>query len=242
MATSKKTIADHNQIIVALDIADKKQALNIVDQLSPEHCRLKVGKEMFTLYGPDWVRQLQSRGFDIFLDLKFHDIPNTVAGAVKAAAELGVWMVNVHAGGGRKMLTAARDALQSYGDDRPKLIAVTVLTHMNSNDITEIGYPSDVDAQVKRLAQLTEDCGLDGIVCSPLDLAKLTEQLSTEFLFVTPGVRSEKVVGDDQTRVMTAVEAVKAGSSYLVIGRPITQSDEPMRVINSINQQLAELR
>lgn len=229
----------HNpRVIVALDYTNASDAFLIVQHLSPEVCRLKVGKELFTRSGPDFVRELSARGFDVFLDLKFHDIPNTVAQACRAAADLGVWMVNVHAQGGRKMMTAARAALAEYGEQRPLLIAVTILTSLGAEDIAEVGLQGSPGENVQRLAVLTKDCGLDGVVCSPLEAQALRQCLGDEFRLITPGVRPAGAAQDDQRRVMTPAEALAAGASYLVIGRPITQAADPIAALVAINAEL----
>lgn len=226
------------KVLVALDYADKTACLAFVDQISPTTCRLKVGKEMFTLFGPEFVKTLVARGFDVFLDLKFHDIPNTVAKAVAASAELGVWMVNVHASGGARMMTAAKEALLPYGDNAPLLIAVTVLTSMDEDDLHGIGITATPQQQVERLAKLTQDCGLDGVVCSAQEAKLLKSALGQGFKLVTPGIRPEGVAQGDQRRVMTPVQAVAAGADYLVIGRPITQAEDPALVLSEINLSL----
>ena len=222
-------------IIVALDFPNEKEALTLVDQLDPNRCRLKVGKELFTRSGPDFVKSLVNKNYDVFLDLKFHDIPNTVARACQAGADLGVWMINVHAMGGRKMLEAAREALPS---SNTKLIAVTVLTSMGEDDLKEIGLSNTPAQQVKQLATLTNDCGLDGVVCSPQEIALLREDLDKSFELVTPGIRPEWSVTGDQKRIMTPAQAVEAGSNYLVIGRPITQAEHPMQALEKIEKEL----
>lgn len=224
-------------IIVALDFPGEKEALGLVAQLEPGRCRLKVGKELFTRSGPEFVRNLVKQNFDVFLDLKFHDIPNTVAGACQAGADLGVWMINVHAMGGRKMLEAARKALPA-NDSNPKLIAVTVLTSMGADDLKEIGLNHSPAEQVKHLATLTHDCGLDGVVCSPQEIALLREDLDTSFELITPGIRPEWSVTGDQKRIMTPAQAMQAGSNYLVIGRPITQAEDPMQALEKIEKEL----
>lgn len=226
-------------VVVALDFDDKAKALALVDQLDPQQCRLKVGKEMFTLFGPDWVKTLVDKGFDVFLDLKFHDIPNTVAKAVAAAAELGVWMVNVHASGGRRMMEAAKAALAPYGDKAPLLIAVTVLTSMTDEELQELGVSaSSAEEQVLLLASLTQAAGLDGVVCSAQEAPQLKATLGQDFKLVTPGIRPAGSDAGDQRRVLTPKEALAAGSDYLVIGRPITQADDPMAVLGAINDSL----
>ncbi len=226
------------RVIVALDYDNQAEALHFVDHIDPQHCRLKVGKEMFTLFGPDFVRALHQRGFSVFLDLKFHDIPNTCAKAVRAAAEMGVWMVNVHASGGERMMTAAREILEPYGADRPILIGVTVLTSMSQHDLADIGLNVLPQEQVLRLATLTKNSGLDGVVCSAQEARQLKEQLGQSFQLVTPGIRPAGSDVGDQLRIMTPQEAISAGSDYLVIGRPITQAQAPASVLESINHSL----
>ncbi|NQZ42385.1 MAG: orotidine-5'-phosphate decarboxylase [Moritella sp.] len=228
-----------SKVVVALDYADEASALNFVDKINPSQCRLKVGKEMFTLFGPEFVRKLVARDFDVFLDLKFHDIPNTVAKAVAAAAELGVWMVNVHACGGQRMMEAAKAALVPYGDKAPILIAVTVLTSMEQEDLAQMGVNITPAEQVIRLATLTQKSGLDGVVCSSQEAAMLKEALGKSFQLITPGIRPAGSAAGDQRRIMTPVEAVAAGADYLVIGRPITQAESPMQVLTEINDSLA---
>ncbi|MDF1692956.1 MAG: orotidine-5'-phosphate decarboxylase [Zhongshania sp.] len=225
-------------LIIALDFAVRAELDALVDQLDPSQCRLKVGKELFTLYGPEIVKSLHQRGFEVFLDLKFHDIPNTTAAAVAAAAELGVWMVNVHASGGAKMMSAAKNALLPYGKDAPLLIAVTVLTSMHSDDLAAIGVAGDAQRQVARLAALTADCGLDGVVCSAQETPILRAQSSDDFLLVTPGIRPAGSDLGDQQRVATPLEAMTMGSNYLVIGRPVTRSADPVAALKIINQSL----
>ncbi|MDX1301989.1 orotidine-5'-phosphate decarboxylase [Photobacterium sp.] len=227
------------KVIVALDYPNQDEALAFVDRIEPGSCRLKVGKEMFTLYGPDFVRKLHERGHSVFLDLKFHDIPNTCSRAVAAAAELGVWMVNVHASGGERMMTASREILEPYGKDRPLLIAVTVLTSMEASDLAGIGISRQPQDQVLSLARLTKNSGLDGVVCSAQEASMLKTELGKEFKLVTPGIRPAGSAAGDQRRVMTPVEAVQAGSDYLVIGRPITQAVDPAAVLAEINKSLA---
>ncbi|MFI8417008.1 orotidine-5'-phosphate decarboxylase [Serratia sp. NPDC078593] len=225
-------------IIVALDYADKNAALAFADRIDPQDCRLKVGKEMFTLFGPQLVRDLHERGFDVFLDLKFHDIPNTTARAVAAAAELGVWMVNVHASGGARMMSAAKEALQAYGQDAPLLIAVTVLTSMEASDLPGVGIDLSPAAHAERLARLTRDCGLDGVVCSAQEAVRLKQACGQAFQLVTPGIRPEGSAAGDQRRVMTPQQALAAGVDYMVIGRPITQSADPAAALASIRASL----
>ncbi len=230
------------KVIVALDYDNQNDALAFVDRIEPGSCRLKVGKEMFTFYGPDFVRKLHDRGHSVFLDLKFHDIPNTCSKAVKAAAELGVWMVNVHASGGERMMTASREILEPYGKDRPLLIGVTVLTSMESSDLVGIGISRSPQEQVMNLATLTKNSGLDGVVCSAQEASLLKSNLGQEFKLVTPGIRPAGSATGDQRRVMTPVEAIAAGSDYLVIGRPITQAENPAQVLADINATLAGVK
>ncbi len=229
---------EQTRVIIALDYASGEQALAFVTQLEPGSCRLKVGKELFTRSGPDLVRELSQAGFDIFLDLKYHDIPNTVARACEAAAELGVWMMNVHASGGLKMMQAARQALDKLDGKQPLLIAVTVLTSMNDEDLAGIGISEPAENQVLRLAHLAQQAGLDGVVCSPKEAALLRRELGSDFLLVTPGVRPAGLAANDQSRIMTPVDAIAAGSDYLVIGRPLTQSKDPVKTLAEINQSL----
>jgi orotidine-5'-phosphate decarboxylase len=227
-----------SRIIVALDYPDEKNALALVDRLEPGSCRLKVGKELFTRAGPALVRALVSRGFDVFLDLKFHDIPNTVASACRAAADLGVWMLNVHALGGARMLAAAREGIERSGH-ASLLIAVTILTSMDEDDLAAVGLAGTPADNVRRLALLAESCGLDGVVCSSRETTMLRGQVGDDFVLVTPGIRPSGSAPDDQRRIMTPVEAVSAGASYLVIGRPVTQADDPTGVLRTINSELA---
>ncbi len=227
------------KIIIALDYDSLEKALDIVNQLDPKLCRLKVGKEMFTLFGPEWVKQLVSLGFDVFLDLKFHDIPNTVAKACAAAAHLGVWMINVHATGGSAMMKAARASLDAFGDNRPLLTAVTILTSMSADEYSSIGYKRDIQQQVLHLAKLAQEAKLDGVVCSALEAKNLSAELGKDFKLVTPGIRPEGSDKGDQARVMTPKQALQAGASYLVIGRPITQSKEPLKKLCEISDSLA---
>ncbi|WP_064602855.1 orotidine-5'-phosphate decarboxylase [Photobacterium sp. J15] len=228
------------KVIVALDYPSQDEALAFVDRIEPGSCRLKVGKEMFTLYGPDFVRKLHDRGHSVFLDLKFHDIPNTCSRAVAAAAELGVWMVNVHASGGERMMAASREILEPYGRDRPLLIGVTVLTSMDESDLAGIGIQREPREHVLSLATLAKNSGLDGVVCSAQEATMLKGNLGQEFKLVTPGIRPAGSAAGDQRRVMTPVEAVQAGSDYLVIGRPITQATDPAAVLAEINKSLAK--
>ncbi|WP_299316300.1 orotidine-5'-phosphate decarboxylase [uncultured Halomonas sp.] len=225
-------------LIIALDYASLDAALCMADQLDPSRCRLKVGKELFTRSGPDVLDALHGRGFEVFLDLKFHDIPNTVAGAVHAAAEQGVWMVNVHAGGGRRMMEAARERLQQQGLST-HLIAVTVLTSMEAADLAEVGVSVTPAEQVERLALLARESGLDGVVCSAQESTRLRELCGDAFLKVTPGIRPSFAAAGDQRRVMTPAQAMAAGSTHLVVGRPVTQAEDPMAALASIEAELA---
>ena len=227
------------KVIVALDYPSQDEALAFVDRIEPGSCRLKVGKEMFTFFGPDFVRKLHDRGHSVFLDLKFHDIPNTCSRAVAAAADLGVWMVNVHASGGERMMTASREILEPFGKDRPLLIGVTVLTSMEASDLQGIGITAEPKDHVLNLARLTKNSGLDGVVCSAHESTMLKTELGREFKLVTPGIRPAGSAAGDQRRVMTPVEAVQAGSDYLVIGRPITKAADPAAVLTEINKTLA---
>lgn len=221
-------------IIVAVDFPDVKSAWNFIDRIDPQNCRLKIGKELFTIAGPDFIKQIQNKGFDVFLDLKFHDIPNTVAKAVAAAANLGVWMTNVHASGGSRMMQAAKDALYCFGKDAPLLIAVTVLTSMESSDLREIGINSSPLEHATKLAILAKNCGLDGVVCSAKEVQSFKIRLGSEFKLVTPGIRPFGSNADDQRRIMTPQRALAAGSDYLVIGRPITQAADPEAALKRI--------
>ena len=230
---------ENSRIIVALDFSSEQQVLEFTAQLEPSMCKLKVGKELFTLAGPALVRKLIDKGFDVFLDLKFHDIPNTVARACKVAADMGVWMLNVHALGGRNMLLAAREALEGHAN-RPLLIAVTILTSMGPQDLVEIGLSGDPQDNVLRLASLTKAAGLDGVVCSSREVSSLRLAQSEAFTLVTPGIRPAGSEAEDQKRIMTPVDAIRAGSNYLVIGRPITQASDPIQTLASINSELAE--
>ena len=226
-------------VIVALDFDKQADALNLVSHLDPTLCRLKVGKEMFTHFGPQFVQELQQRRFEVFLDLKFHDIPNTVAKAVKAAADLGVWMVNVHASGGSKMMSAARESLVTYGTEKPHLIAVTVLTSMEQSDLTELGISLTPAQQVLKLAALTQQAGLDGVVCSAQEATLLKQQFGKDFMLVTPGIRPTSSSQDDQKRVMTPSQALAVGVDYMVIGRPITKAADPLAALNAIVREIA---
>lgn len=226
-----------NRLIIALDFPAAEPALSLVKQLSPNDCKLKVGFELFVAAGPDFVRLLVAQGFDVFLDLKFHDIPNTVAAACKSAANLGVWMLNVHAAGGDKMMLAARDALAGFIQP-PKLIAVTVLTSMDKSQLEKINIAQSPVEQVNHLAVLTKQCGLNGVVCSAQEAQILKQACGLEFLLVTPGIRPIGSQQDDQSRVVTPFAARQLGIDYIVVGRPITQAKDPLAVIAVINKDL----
>lgn len=225
------------RIIVALDFAAPAPALELLDRLDPGRCRVKVGKEMFTRLGPDFVERLRKRGFEVFLDLKFHDIPNTVAAACEAAADLGVWMINLHASGGRGMMEAARERLAARSDP-PLLIAVTVLTSLDAGDLEAIGCRGEPRERVVTLARLARDAGLDGVVCSPREAAGVRAALGAGFRLVTPGVRPAGAAVADQKRVMTPSEALAAGADYLVIGRPVTAAPDPLRALAEIEREI----
>lgn len=224
------------KIIVALDYADEKSALTLVSQLDPNLCRLKVGKELFTSAGPKFVEKLARDNFGVFLDLKFHDIPNTVAKACVAASNLGVWMLNVHASGGLEMMQSAQQAIRST-DNQPILIAVTVLTSMTQATLKQIGITTDLTTHVLNLASLSQQAGLSGVVCSALEAQAIRNTLGTNFCLVTPGIRPENSALDDQSRVVTPSEALKLGSNYLVIGRPITKAENPLKALQNIHAQ-----
>ena len=228
------------KVLIALDYDDQNAAIEFVKQLSPNECRLKVGKEMFTYFGPQFVQQLIDLGFDIFLDLKFHDIPNTVAKAVTAAAKMGVWMVNVHASGGPEMMQKAKAALEEFGDNAPLLIAVTVLTSMDEAELKRLGVNKSPAEQVIYLANLAKESGLDGVVCSAQESQTLKAQFGQEFKLITPGIRPAGSDAGDQKRIMTPKQAIESGSDYLVIGRPITQSSNPAQTLHEINRSLNE--
>lgn len=227
-----------SRVIVALDFPDEKRASELTDQLQPALCRVKVGNELFTAAGRALVEKLVRRGFGVFLDLKYHDIPNTVASACKAAHALGVWMVNVHALGGRAMMQAARDALQ--GPDVPKLVAVTVLTSMADTDLGEVGVNEGTAAAVPRLASLAKDCGLDGVVCSALEASTIRAACGPAFCLVTPGIRPSAASSDDQQRIATPQGAIANGAHYLVVGRPITRAADPLAALQRINDEVSQ--
>lgn len=227
-----------SKLIVALDVSNHYQAMALSDQLDPNTCALKIGSELFTSTGPDLVRAVVAKGFRVFLDLKFHDIPHTVAQACKAAADLGVWMLNVHAAGGLSMMQAAKQALMNYGPNRPYLIAVTLLTSLVQEDIVASGVQGTLPEQVERLALLAQQASLDGVVCSALEVARLKMLCGDNFLTVTPGIRLPGDAMDDQRRVITPQDAIAAGSDFLVMGRSITRAPYPKAIIDELLQFL----
>ncbi len=227
-----------SRIIVALDFPSAGEALALARRLDPTSCRLKIGKELFTLGGPQLVERLQSCGFQIFLDLKFHDIPHTVARACTAAAELGVWMINVHALGGRAMLAAAREAVH-HSPQPPLLVAVTLLTSLADEDLRELGLQGTVLDNVARLAALARDCGLDGVVCSPREAGVIKASCGSGFLCVTPGIRPANAAHQDQKRTATPRQAIDNGADYLVVGRSITAASDPMAALHALQQELS---
>jgi orotidine-5'-phosphate decarboxylase len=229
-----------SRVIVALDYPDAASAMQLVARLTPDLCRLKVGKELFTRAGPRLVEDLAAHGFDVFLDLKFHDIPNTVASACQAAADLGVWMMNVHALGGERMLQAAKEGV-TRATHTPLLIAVTILTSMDESDLAAVGLAGSPLDNVLRLAQLAQQSGMDGVVCSSRETPVLRAQLDPGFRLITPGIRPAGSQADDLRRVMTPVDAINSGSDYLVIGRPVTRADDPVSVLRTINSELSAL-
>ena len=230
-----------NKIIVALDFNSSSQAVEFVDTLDPKLCRLKIGKELFTAAGPNLVETMIKKEFDVFLDLKFHDIPNTVAKAVKVAADLGVWMLNVHISGGSTMMESARDAILSHGGCKPILIGVTVLTSISSAELSEIGINNDLKDQVFQLAKLAYQSGLDGVVCSAEEAKLLRNSMPADFILVTPGIRREQDAAGDQKRVITPSQAIRNGSDYLVVGRPITQAASPSAALAAFNSEIASV-
>lgn len=230
------------QIVVAMDYDNAASCVAMAERLDPKLCRLKVGKELFTAAGPQVVERLMSLGFEVFLDLKFHDIPNTTAKAVKAAAELGVWMVNVHASGGERMMVAAREQLDKVAGPSPLLIAVTVLTSMERKDLAGVALDVDPRDQVLNLANLTRQAGLDGVVCSAQEVSMLRASLGNDFCLVTPGIRPADSAADDQRRIVTPADAIAMGSSYLVVGRPITQSQDPVLACEGIASDIAGVK
>lgn len=231
----------NKRIVVALDFAQPNEALKFIDTLDPQQCRVKVGKELFTAGGPDLIAAIHARNFEVFLDLKFHDIPNTVAKAVAAAAELGVWMVNVHASGGEAMLKAARAALEPYGEKAPLLIAVTVLTSMSAEELHQLGVQRPLQEHVLALAKLSAQCGLDGVVCSAQEAELIKAEVGRDFILVTPGIRPAGSATHDQQRIMTPQQAVAAGVDYLVMGRPIRESKNPVATLSAIADEISGL-
>lgn len=228
-----------SKVIVALDFDTPDRALALAQQLDPSACYVKVGKELFCRAGPTVVEQLNRMGHKVFLDLKFHDIPNTVAGACRAARDMGVWMVNVHASGGHRMMQAAREAVGEKGaTDTPLLIAVTTLTSMSEEDLRRLGESESAGDKVLRLATATSESSLDGVVCSAQEAARLKQAFGPEFQLVTPGIRPVDAQADDQRRTMTPAQAQQVGVDYLVIGRPITASEDPLAALTRINQEL----
>lgn len=225
------------QIIVALDFPHLKSALDFAEQLDPLACRVKIGKELFTASGPACIESFQKRGFEVFLDLKFHDIPNTVAKACEVAADLGCWMVNLHVSGGRQMLESAANILAKRSK-RPLLVGVTVLTSMRKIDLRETGIAFGPEKQVLLLTALAREAGMDGIVCSPLEARSVRKEMGCNFVLVTPGVRPSSSTADDQNRIATPAEAVNMGSDFLVIGRPITRAENPPAVLQQIYDSL----
>lgn len=235
LITDFQTPAQRTPVIVALDFANETDTLNFVRRLDPGLCQLKIGKELFTATGRSLAEKLINQGFKLFLDLKYHDIPNTVAQACKVAADMGVWMVDMHASGGRRMMEAAAEAVANHAQ-KPLLIGVTVLTSMEQNDLADIGFTQPVDELVVRWAKLAQHSGLDGVVCSAHEAAPLRRELGGEFVLVTPGIRLD-IAGnnDDQRRIMTPQQALAAGSTYLVMGRPVTQAADPVAVLREVN-------
>jgi orotidine-5'-phosphate decarboxylase len=230
------------KVIVALDFADPIQALALADKLDPRSCALKVGKELFVVAGPEPVRWMIERGFNVFLDLKFHDIPNTAAQACAAATRLGVWMLNVHAAGGRAMLTAARDSVNRSAAEKgvraPLLIGVTVLTSLGGDDLREQGLSDSAAMQAVKLARMSAACGLDGVVCSAQEAKAMRAALGPSFKLVTPGIRPADSARNDQERIVTPADAVAAGADYLVVGRPITRAADPHAALAAINASI----
>ena len=229
------------KIIVALDFNSASRAVEFVDTLDPKLCRLKIGKELFTAAGPNLVETMIKKEFDVFLDLKFHDIPNTVANAVKVAADLGVWMLNVHISGGSTMMKSAKDAILSHGGCKPIIIGVTVLTSISSAELSEIGINNDLKDQVVQLAKLAYQSGLDGVVCSAEEAKLLRNSMPADFILVTPGIRREQDAAGDQKRVITPSQAIRNGSDYLVVGRPITQAASPSAALAAFNSEIASV-
>jgi orotidine-5'-phosphate decarboxylase len=239
-ASSKQLPSNDSKVVVALDFQEAKQALALAEQLDPTLCKVKVGKELFTSAGPRLVEGLVAKQFDVFLDLKFHDIPNTVSKACEAATKLGVWMLNVHASGGSAMMQAALEGVDkgSTNATSPYLIAVTVLTSMNQPALAEVGIETSIAEHVLRLAKLTAHSGLHGVVCSAQEATLIRQHIQHDFLLVTPGIRPAFATKDDQSRILTPAQALTAGANYLVIGRPITQASEPLKALSLILQEI----
>ncbi len=236
-------LSPRERIFVGLDTPDIDKAARIAKSLVGTVGGVKIGKELFTAQGPDGVR-VAAGGAPLFLDLKFHDIPNTVAGAIRAAVHLRPRIVNVHASGGRAMMMAAaeaaREAAEDLGVERPRVIAVTVLTSLDAADLEEVGQMGPPAAQVERLARLAQASGLDGVVCSPREIARLREACGPDFLMVVPGIRPSWAAAGDQKRIMTPAEAVAAGADHIVIGRPITAAEDPLAAARRIVAELED--
>jgi orotidine-5'-phosphate decarboxylase len=245
LSEAKPMTTTEPRVIVALDFANPMHALALADRLDPRSCALKVGKEMFVVAGPEPVRWMIQRGFNVFLDLKFHDIPNTVAQACAAATQLGVWMLNVHAAGGRAMLTAARESVDATAAARktksPLLIAVTVLTSLADSDLREQGLTDSAAVHAVKLARMTAECRLDGVVCSAVEAPAMRAAFGAAFKLVTPGIRPAGSARDDQARIITPEAAVAGGADYLVVGRPITQAADPVAALAAINASIGIL-
>ena len=229
----------NSRIILALDFSTRELADSLVSRLSPESCRLKIGFELFMSSGPDFIEDLAEKGFDVFLDLKLHDIPNTVASACNVAANLGVWMINLHASGGRRMMEAARETLDNYKNP-PLLVGVTVITSLQQSELQEVGFQGPPSLNVLRLATLAKECALDGIVCSPREVLEVKQRVGSDLLLVTPGIRPWDTSVDDQKRIMTVKDALQVGSDFLVIGRPVTKSPDPVVALQEIQTTIEE--
>ncbi len=240
MSSFNQTNNNRTPVIVALDYPSAEETLAFVRTLDPSMCQLKIGKELFTSTGRNLVEKLIAQGFKVFLDLKYHDIPNTVAQACKVAAQMGVWMVDMHACGGRRMMEAAVEAVANESN-KPLLIAVTVLTSMEQSDLTELGITKTVEEQVLSLAGLAKSSGMDGVVCSAHEVVSLKANMGQDFVLVTPGIRLSHAIADDQRRIMTPQEALSAGSDYLVMGRPITQAQDPIAILQDVNHVALQL-
>lgn len=228
-------------IIVALDFDAQSEAEALLEKLDPNLCHIKIGKQMFTQWGPEWVKKIRALGFEVFLDLKYHDIPNTVQGACYSAARLGAWMINVHAQGGVAMLKAAKEGVKRAAEEtgrKPLLIGVTILTSLSESDLPSLGLQGSIMDNVLRLAGLCQEAGLDGVVCSAQEVAPIKAKFGSQFLCITPGIRLNQQHTQDQSRVLTPREAIQSGSDYLVVGRPITQSDHPEQVLRQIIEEI----